>query len=479
MRVPHYLVKTPHGYTFRLVIPKPLRPVMGLKVIKRTLKTHDLTTARVRALILVQSFMAGGGMSGRDGGKSLNEWISTVEENTGGGASQRDFTLKHTPGGGFEIQTDGTDRDNAAALDAIGRIQGAFQPIRAATAAPARVITAQKALDRWLVELKGSTKPKTLVIKRTAVEDFVRFVGAGKLVNEITRPDLADYYQHCRASGMATPTIYNRQSYLKGFFKYLIGGGFYTGENPAPGHVEYGSREQKTRLKLGFVAFTPEQVKDLYAPTALLKLSPAGRWAAVIGLYTGMRASEVGQLLGADISRDKGVWCIQVTDAGEHQSTKNDSSNRLVPVHPDLLALGFAEAFGKLGPMDRVFSGTIGGAINGAGNWLSKAFTTYARDVAEANGWPPTPGKRGFHSLRSTIIQTMQDAGVDAELRAKVAGHTLDPEHFTRYSKDLTSKKLLDAALVPVNYGLDLTALKDLLASGKQRVRKQRISSKP
>lgn len=78
-----------------------------------------------------------------------------------------------------------------------------------------------------------------------------------------------------------------------------------------------------------------------------------------------------------------------------------------------------------------------GVALNGQGDWLSKAF---GRHLSAALPRPET-GKLGFHSFRKTL----QAQGVEAELRAAYVGHDLDDEHHNTYSDDVPKKHVLDA----------------------------------
>src|SRR5688500_16201247 len=78
-------------------------------------------------------------------------------------------------------------------------------------------------------------------------------------------------------------------------------------------------------------------------------------------------------------------------------------------------------------------------AINGRGNWITKAFGAYLKKVAA--DWPAA--KRGFHSLSKTVIQEMQGAGVASELRAQIVGHELEDEHHATYSREFTPREKL------------------------------------
>ncbi len=108
-----------------------------------------------------------------------------------------------------------------------------------------------------------------------------------------------------RNAGASTPTLTNKQSYVGGkggFFDWAMASGYYPkGDNPAAGHVSYSAREKRARRKLGFKAFDRDQIQALFAPAVFGKLSESARWASLIRLYTGARASEVGQLLANDI----------------------------------------------------------------------------------------------------------------------------------------------------------------------------------
>lgn len=238
---------------------------------------------------------------------------------------------------------------------------------------------------------------------------------------DITREDVNQWVQALRSSGLETPTQANKLSYLRGFLNWAGGRGycpkFPKGEDHiCAGHVLWGAKEKRRRRAMGFKAFTPEQVQRLYAPDALAGLSEGARWGAVIGLYTGARVSEIGQLALSDFTTVDAVPCLTITDEGAGQSVKNDASLRTIPIHPDLLALGLMERVEDLRKTGetRLFPKVKIGSVNGAGNWLSKAFT---RHIAGVGIGQPEKGKFGFHSLRKGAVQSMKSAKVPLEWR--------------------------------------------------------------
>lgn len=471
MRIPHHMSRSSSGrWSFRQRVPLDLQPVFGCRLLKRSLHTNDLPQARVRALLLAASYARLFGLL-RDQrvAKLSKEDADALIERLSGATNLRDLTLHRTlgPDGTVSERWQIDDENDVRLfrkmqqrrvgddpiqdmLDGIGPAPSPPRPQRGL-----EPIQLGKARDAWLATLKGSTLPKTYTIKKTAIEALVKFLGDKTRLASITRSDLARWYQAMRAAGAATPTLTNKQSYVGGkggFFDWAIASGYYPkGDNPASGHVSYSAREKRARRKLGFKAFDREQVQALFAPAAFERLSASARWASLIGLYTGARASEVGQLLVADVLEIDGVPCIRVSDEGEHQKVKTDVSLRTVPLHPELIRLGFLEWVQSLrqAKHTRLFPAAKADAKNGQGNWISKAYSRHVRDVGK--GWPPA--KRGFHSLRKTLIQEMQGIGVVSELRAQIVGHEIDDEHHGTYSRDFSVREKLEG-LGPHSPGL-------------------------
>ncbi|QWN26860.1 integrase [Xanthomonas phaseoli pv. phaseoli] len=465
-----------------------MQTVMGCRLIKRTLQTKDLAQAHVRAVVL------GAGYA-RLFAQLTDQRVSKISKSDAdlliarltSAENLQELTLSRTrqPDGTvteqwqidsprdlklyrqlMELEARGAataqPRLPVAAFNTFGTSHQTT-PARQSSAPAIETMTLGKARDAFLATLKGSTLPKTFTIKKTAVESLVSFLGSKAKVHAITRSDLARWYQDMREKGASTPTLTNKQSYIGGkggFFEWAMASGHYPkGDNPASGHVSYSQREKRARKKLGFKAYDRAQIQALFAPEALAKLSESARWASLLGLYTGARASEVGQLLIKDVFEEDGIPCIRVSDEGEHQKVKTEVSLRTVPLHPELLEMGFLGWVGgkhKAGET-RLFPAAKANAVNGQGNWITKAFSRHLAEVGK--GWEPA--KRGFHSLRKTFIQELQGAGVVSELRAQIVGHELDDEHHSTYSRDFTVREKLEglegssAGLRRLGFGLD------------------------
>lgn len=70
---------------------------------------------------------------------------------------------------------------------------------------------------------------------------------------------------------------------------------------------------------------------------------PAAYWMPLLGLYTGARVGELAQLRLADVQEHEGVPCISINTEAEGSKVKTEAGVRLIPVHPELIRLGFLE----------------------------------------------------------------------------------------------------------------------------------------
>lgn len=446
MRLPHYLIQNPSGsFVFRLKVPRALREAIGRTVIKHALGRIEMRAAQQRALALAARYAQVFSQLGWQGMPKPPRPEDVVADARRGGVSRYELDLATG-----RLKVDGPE-DHALAMDALSRIGSVgflgrpTEPVDPPAPKVAEVISMKQAKEAWLKSLAPSTSKKTLSIKKTAITGLVRFVGEKRQVHTLTRADLARWYQHLRDEKVETPTLSNKQSYIggqRGFFAWAMASGHYPqGDNPAAGHVAYTANEKRKRRKFGFKAFTHEEISTIFAPENFAKLSFHARWACLIGLYTGARVAEVGQLRVLDIMEIDGIPCFNFTDEGEGQSLKNEPSKRVVPIHPELIQLGFLEHVQSLVKANesQLFPKGKIDAINGRGNWITKAFGAYLKKVG--GDWPPA--KRGFHSLRKSVIQELQGKGVASEMRAQIVGHELDDEHHAVYSRKFTPHEKL------------------------------------
>jgi len=126
-------------------------------------------------------------------------------------------------------------------------------------------------------------------------------------------------------------------------------------------------------------------------------------WVPLLSLFTGARMSELLQLEICDIENVEGIWCININDdevksSDEHKRLKAEGSERLVPIHKQLLTLGFID-FVKT-RKERLFADEERNS-KGKFDKFQKRQATYRKQV----GVVPAHRMelRDFHSFRHTV----------------------------------------------------------------------------
>jgi integrase len=154
----------------------------------------------------------------------------------------------------------------------------------------------------------------------------------------------------------------------------------------------------------------------------------------LIALTTGARLGEVGQLRTVDVKAEGGMRYFDITDQGDGNTIKTVSSRRRVPIHPDLVRLGFFEYVDRLkaAGVERLFAGLKPDAQGVlTGNW-SKWIGRYLRSSAVGI----TDKRKTFHSLRHTFKDICRQAGIAKEVSDAITGHTAGDNEGSNYGAD-------------------------------------------
>ena len=156
------------------------------------------------------------------------------------------------------------------------------------------------------------------------------------------------------------------------------------------------------------------------------------RWIVLLALYTGARSNELAFLELPDIKQMEGstLWVFDFNILGEFKSLKNDDSDRLTPIHPDLIALGLLERVATLKQQGqtRLFPEANLAVQNGPASATQKAFSRLLVQLRIK----PRFGRIGIHSLRDTVIQTMDDADVPLDKQEAYCGHVVSGQRSTQ-----------------------------------------------
>jgi integrase len=151
----------------------------------------------------------------------------------------------------------------------------------------------------------------------------------------------------------------------------------------------------------------------------------AGFWLPLLALFTGARQAEIGGLRASNITKDEAtgtplMYIVRNTRAGRRLKTK--SSARAIPIHSQLVELGFLQFVAKRRRegADAWLFPRISPETGRAGikAW-SKWFGRYLRDSVGVKDTAKV-----FHSFRHGVKDALRRARVDYELREALVGHS-------------------------------------------------------
>ena len=230
----------------------------------------------------------------------------------------------------------------------------------------------------------------------------------------------------------------------------------YIRENPASGLMYKDKR-------------SPDQITDVFDNEDLQKLFRSKEyvedkhlnshnfWVSLLGLYTGCRLEEICQLYVDDVKEVKGIWVLDINEQRSDQSVKT-SERRLVPLHPflvdDLKFIDFIKTIddqaGRIFPKLKRINNRYGHKV---GDWFNR-YKKRCRIIAQ-------PRKKSSHSFRHTVTNHLVQKDIPEHQIAMLIGHANPNITTGRYGKKFEPKMLLDKVVKKLDYGIDLSHLKN------------------
>jgi integrase len=151
------------------------------------------------------------------------------------------------------------------------------------------------------------------------------------------------------------PTISDRTvnrylSAVGAFCDWLVLRG-YLDRNPVTG-----LHQSIDKTKRSTVPFTSDQLNALFSSPLFtgcqndddwhqpgnVRIRDHRYWIPLVMLFSGARPGEIAQLAVGDVRQEHGHWIMHITEEGDgDKSVKTKGSMRVVPIHPELVRLGF------------------------------------------------------------------------------------------------------------------------------------------
>lgn len=165
-------------------------------------------------------------------------------------------------------------------------------------------------------------------------------------------------------------------------------------------------------------------------------------WTTPVAALSLMRREEVCGLMVADVKLDVPIPHFDIRPNG-YRRLKNAQSKRRVPIHPELLRLGFdryVRAVADLG-YDLIFPDLL--PASGSAALGDQLYDEWAPVLASQ--LPDAPAGLVFHSLRHFGNDRLTDAEVMLEWRQDILGHGGESEAEERYRSETHLQRMLPA----------------------------------
>ena len=268
----------------------------------------------------------------------------------------------------------------------------------------------------------NSWTEKTAGENKRIITHFIQAVG-DIVSSQIGYEHLNNYKQSLISSDKATQTVNKYLSRLGTFCTWCERHG-YMGKNYAAGmQLKRTTSEYEDRDR-----YTLDEVQRIFNALNVDDKKPHRYWLPVLGYYTGARVNELCQLYCSDVYH--GV--IDINKNTPDKRLKNRPSKRIIPIHPELIRLGFEDFCNREG---RVFP-----ELSYSRDGYSKNVWRWYKDLILSLGIEPT-----FHSFRHTFTDELKQALVNPTVIDEYTGHAVKGESMGRYGKRFNIEVLKEA----------------------------------
>lgn len=209
-----------------------------------------------------------------------------------------------------------------------------------------------------------------------------------------------------------------------------------------PGSLRISEKEAKKNKRK---PFSVDDIKAIFEQPALSLNADRDAlfWIAHAAAYTGARREEIAGLDAADIETRSGVPFF-IIRPNAHRTLKNGQSERLIPLHRDLISLGLNEYAKERAGRGMLFEIRKKSKASSYGDSISYR---WRQTMIDAIG---TGHRKTFHSFRHSAIDCLMKAQVDINTRGALFGHLTGHIEGDLYGGDAELGDLLDAVnLIP------------------------------
>jgi len=280
-------------------------------------------------------------------------------------------------------------------------------PYRAPPASNKGMVAFSKLVEGWTAERRPMLK--TIYEWQRVLKQLASFLGHEN-ASSLTADDLLRWKSSMIEAGLRPKTVRDAKlAPLRAILQWGVQNQLLA-ENVAE-KITIDVRAKQGEKKR---SFTDEEGKIILR-AAWQEKDPVRRWVPWIGAYTGARVSEICQLRREDIVEIEGLWCIKVMP--EAGSVKTSGSERVIPLHPALVANGFLE-FALKRPLGPIFFGLTPDKFGKRGGNGTKVIGRFVRQLGIVD-----PRISPSHSWRHRIKTLGRRHGLAQDILEAITGH--------------------------------------------------------
>jgi integrase len=279
-------------------------------------------------------------------------------------------------------------------------------------------------VDAW--DRAKTRRPKTVAEYRTVAADFEDFLRSNfkiRGMEVVSRVHVRAYRDHLFDSEQSYKTVLKKIGILKSLFGHAV-----TEEILATNACERVKVEAPQVRPKARVSFSAADLAAIFASDVYrgeMRITGCGEHAAfflpLLALFGGMRLEELCQLRVRDVQRDADLgWLVSINDeAGK--TIKTHSSRRSVPVHPELIRIGFLRFVKFRGKGNELlFPDLTLDKYQRRGSRFSKQWNKHLRGILHLKDEDHT---KSFHSFRHTFKDNCRRVGMTEEIHDALTGH--------------------------------------------------------
>lgn len=467
----NYLLQTPHGWYFRIVVPSDLRNHFNKREIKIPLQTQNRSDSVLKAGFLVcKAKILFNSLRGKN--MAIDPTFSLINQMT----LRRDFL----PSGGTSTVLDITTEElNSLTPEARAHLLGVantiHNPMHSVMPTTSKNMLQEK-IDEFVAEKeRAGWKTKTAYAQKASLGLLVEYFGdvametisrkmAGQFIDDLqkiptNRKKIAIYKDKTLKQLIAKNLkpdkcldISTCNDHIKRFTAFFEWAHTQDRNLANPFSKQEIADDSADNEKRDI--FTVEDLTTIFSHSIFtdhIFKKPSEYWVPIIGYYTGLRLEEICQLHLEDIKAEGYYYYFDVNGNG-NKTLKNRDSDRIIPIADEIIKLGFLTFVEEL---------KAKGEVQLFPNFKKTATTKFSHRYSQDFGKFLTAlgiktKEKVFHSFRHTFADSFKNIGYDEGVVGALMGHHHGVITYGRYAKNYKFKLLLEAIEQRNHNGFDL-----------------------